>query len=70
VQVALTGVASRPVRATGFEEVLNSGGSLEQAARRAGEGLTPIEDLDGSAEYKRHLAGVLARRAVETAQTR
>jgi carbon-monoxide dehydrogenase medium subunit len=69
VQVALTGLGSRPVRALGFEEVANGGGSLEEAARRAGEGTTPIEDLDGSAEYKRHLAGVLARRAVEAARS-
>ena len=68
VQVALTGLGSRPVRATGFEEVVNGGGSLDDAARRAGDGTSPIDDLDGSAEYKRHLAGVLARRALEAAR--
>jgi carbon-monoxide dehydrogenase medium subunit len=68
VQVGITGLGSRPVRATGFEEVVNGGGSLEEAAARAGDGTTPLDDLDGSAEYKRHLAGVLARRAVEAAR--
>ena len=68
VSVALTGLGSKPVRATAFEEVVNGGGSLEDAARRAGEGTSPIDDLDGSGEYKRHLAGVLARRAVEAAR--
>jgi carbon-monoxide dehydrogenase medium subunit len=56
------------VRATGFEEVVNGGGSLDEAAARAGEGTSPIEDLDGSAEYKRHLAGVLAKRALAEAR--
>ena len=70
VQVAITGLGSRPVRATGFEEVVNGGGSLEDAARRAGEGTSPLDDLDGSAEYKQHLAGVLARRAVQAARER
>ena len=70
VSVALTGVGSRPVRASGFEEAVNGGAALEDAARRAGEGLAPIADLDGSAEYKRHLAGVMAKRAVEAARQR
>jgi aerobic carbon-monoxide dehydrogenase medium subunit len=68
VAVALTGVGSRPVRARGFEEVVNGGGNLEAAAARAGEGTSPTDDLDGSAEYKRHLAGVLARRALAAAR--
>jgi len=70
VQVAITGLGARPVRASGFEEVVNGGGSLEDAARRAGEGTSPLDDLDGSAEYKHHLAGVLARRAVQAARER
>ena len=68
VTCAITGLGSRPVRATGFEEVVNAGGSLDEAAARAGEGTSPIDDLDGSAEYKRHLAGVLAKRALAEAR--
>jgi carbon-monoxide dehydrogenase medium subunit len=68
VQIGITGLGSRPVRATGFEDVVNAGGSLDEAAARAGEGTTPMDDLDGSAEYKRHLAGVLAKRALEAAR--
>ena len=68
VTCAITGLASQPVRATGFVEVVNAGGSLEEAASRAGEGTSPIDDLDGSAEYKRHLAGVMATRALAAAR--
>jgi carbon-monoxide dehydrogenase medium subunit len=68
VSCAITGLASRPVRATRFEEVVNAGGSLDEAGTRAGEGTSPIDDLDGSAEYKRHLAGVLAKRALAEAR--
>ena len=70
VAVAITGLGSAPVRASRFEELLNGGGSLDDAAREAGAGTEPIDDLDGSAEYKRHLAGVLAKRAVEAARAR
>jgi carbon-monoxide dehydrogenase medium subunit len=68
VAVALTGVGSRPVRAHGFEEVVNGGGNVDAAAARAGEGTSPTDDLDGSGEYKRHLAGVLAKRALLAAR--
>jgi aerobic carbon-monoxide dehydrogenase medium subunit len=70
IAVAITGLGLAPVRASGFEAVVNGGGSLEDAAREAGAGTNPIDDLDGSAEYKRHLAGVLAKRAVEAARAR
>lgn len=65
---AATGLGDRPVRLTGFEEVVNAGGSLDEAVAKAGDGTSPLDDLDGSAEYKRHLAGVLARQAYEAAQ--
>jgi carbon-monoxide dehydrogenase medium subunit len=39
-------------------------GALERLAAAASEAVDPVDDLSGSAEYKRHLAGVLARRAV------
>jgi aerobic carbon-monoxide dehydrogenase medium subunit len=67
-RVALTGVGNHPVRATAFEQAVNGGAALDQAAQHAGDGLNPLDDLDGSSDYKRHLAGVLARRAVEAAR--
>jgi carbon-monoxide dehydrogenase medium subunit len=55
--VAWTGVGATPVVATGDW-------------RSAAAGLEPFADLSGSAEYKRHLAGVLAERALATARER
>ncbi len=69
-RVAVTGVGDRPQRATGFEDAINAGASLDDAVARAGEGIDPSDDLDGSAEYKRHLVGVLARQAYEQAAAR
>ena len=37
------------------------------AAAHAGEGISPEAGLDGSTEYKRHLACVMVRRALEAA---
>ena len=68
VRAAATGVGDRPARVTGFEAALNGGASLDEAAAAAGDGLDPSSDLDGSAEYKRHLVGVLAKRAYLEAQ--
>ena len=38
---------------------------LRKAAERAAEGTDPQQDLNGSPEYRRHLAQVLTRRALE-----
>jgi carbon-monoxide dehydrogenase medium subunit len=38
---------------------------LRKAAERAVEGTDPPQDLNGSPEYRRHLAQVLTRRALE-----
>jgi carbon-monoxide dehydrogenase medium subunit len=67
VRVALSGVAPTPVRAKATEDALRGGASIEDAAARAGDGLEPIGGLDGSPEYKRHVATVLARRALTAA---
>ena len=70
VRAAATGVGDRPTRLTAFEGVLNGGGSLDDAVAVAADGLAPHGDLDGSTEYKKHLVGVLARRAHEQASAR
>jgi carbon-monoxide dehydrogenase medium subunit len=40
---------------------------LAAAAEQADEGTSPVGDLNASAEYKRHLARVMCRRALEEA---
>jgi carbon-monoxide dehydrogenase medium subunit len=71
VRVGLTNMASVPLRAQAVEEALRgqpaNADSIARAAEHAADGTNPPADLNASAEYKRHLARVLARRALETA---
>ena len=66
-RVGLCGAAATAVRARGVEEALASGASPAEASKRASEGIEPSAGLDGSTEYKRHLATVMVRRALEAA---
>ena len=67
-RVGLTNMGNRPLRAKGAEEALAGATATEDgvrsAADRAAEGTQPPSDLNGDAEYRRHLAKVLTRRAV------
>ncbi len=67
-RIALTNMGSTPLRARGVEEALAGVPATEDgvaaAAARAAEGTNPPSDLNGDADYRRHLAGVLTRRAV------
>jgi carbon-monoxide dehydrogenase medium subunit len=71
VRVGLTNMGSVPLRAGAVEEALrgqsSSAESIVNAADQAAEGTDPPADLNASAEYKRHLARVLTRRALEQA---
>src|SRR5256714_14091315 len=64
-RIGLTNVGVTPVRATAVEQALASGASPEQAAEHASDGLNPSADLRASGDYKKHLARVLTRRAIE-----
>lgn len=74
-RLGLSNMGSTPLRATAAEEALVgqavSDAALQQAAARASEGTEPPEDPAGTPDYRRHLAGVLAGRAViaATAET-
>ncbi len=65
--VGLVNMGSQPLRAAGVEEALRSGSSVADAAARADEGTEPPDDLNASPAYRRHLARVLVRRALEQA---
>jgi aerobic carbon-monoxide dehydrogenase medium subunit len=71
VRVALTNMASTPLRASAAEAALRGGAldadAIARAAEQAAEGTDPPGDLNASPDYKRHLARVLCRRALERA---
>ncbi len=68
VRIGLTNMSSVPLRATAAEQALRGGAldeaSIAAAAEQAAEGTDPPADLNATAEYKRHLARVLCRRAL------
>jgi carbon-monoxide dehydrogenase medium subunit len=71
VRIGLIHMGSTPLRASAAEEALR-GASLEAdsiaaAAEQAAEGTDPPGDLNATPDYKRHLARVLCRRALEQA---
>jgi len=67
-RVGLTNMGSTPLRARAVEEALAgqpaTADAVRAAAGRAAEGTNPPSDLNGDSDYRRHLAGVLTRRAV------
>ena len=65
--VALVNMATTPVRAAAVEAALADGASAAEAAAHAADGLDPPSDLNASPDYRRHLATVLVRRALEEA---
>jgi carbon-monoxide dehydrogenase medium subunit len=72
--VGITGVASKAYRAAAVEQAM-SGKSLDakaaaDAASHATDGVSANGDLYASDAYRRHLAQVYTRRAIETAATR
>jgi carbon-monoxide dehydrogenase medium subunit len=66
--VGLVNMGGVPLRAAGVEEALRQGAPAVDAAARADEGTDPPDDLNGSAEFRRHLSHVLVRRALESAR--
>ena len=65
--IALTTMGETPLRAHAVEEALASGADLATAAQQADQGTSPPSDPFGSAEYRRDLAKILTRRALEEA---
>jgi carbon-monoxide dehydrogenase medium subunit len=63
--IALVNMGSVPLRAAGVEEAVAAGEHAAAAAARADEGTEPSADINASSDYRRHLARVLVRRALE-----
>jgi carbon-monoxide dehydrogenase medium subunit len=68
--VAPTNMGATPLRAKGVEDALAGGSKPADAAEHAADGTEPSSDHAASAEFRAHLARVLARRAIEEALTR
>ena len=66
-RIGLTNVGPTPVRAKAVEDALAKGAKAEEAAEHASDGLNPSGDLRASPEYKKHLARVLTKRAIQQA---
>ena len=69
-RIALGSVAPTPIRMPRAEQVLNaerspSQATLEEVQRIVSEDVTPISDHRSTEGYRRHAAGVLAKRLVE-----
>ena len=64
-RIALINVAEKPVRATAAEEALNGGASLDEVAALVSRDLDPSGDLHASAAYRKKVAGVCVKRALQ-----
>jgi aerobic carbon-monoxide dehydrogenase medium subunit len=73
-RVVLIGVADRPFRAVTAESLLRGAAATDEtfavAAASIGPEIEPMSDVHGSSDYRRHVAGVMLRRALETARSR
>ena len=67
-RVGLANMGSTPIRARAVEQALAGQPATEDAVRaaaaQAAEGTNPPSDLNGDADYRRHVATVFTRRAV------
>jgi carbon-monoxide dehydrogenase medium subunit len=68
-RIAITGVGSKPyLAASAALEVVGTSGSPDAsaaAAAHATDGVTVLEDLYGTVDYRTHLAQVYVKRALE-----
>lgn len=71
VRIALGSVGVTPIRATAAEAVLRGqplkAEAFVEAGEKAKEAVDPVSDFRGSAAYKKEMAGVFVRRALEKA---
>ncbi|GAC1548669.1 MAG: xanthine dehydrogenase family protein subunit M [Beijerinckiaceae bacterium] len=74
IRIAMTGVAQTPMRAADAEGILAgrplSDVDIDAAVAATRAAVEPNTDLHASAEYRRHVVGVLAKRAIKQAWQR
>ncbi|HEX4747836.1 MAG TPA: xanthine dehydrogenase family protein subunit M [Gaiellaceae bacterium] len=68
--IALTNMGATSLRAAAAEEALAGGAAIADAAALAADGTEPPSDHAASSEFRKHLARVLPRRALEEATGR
>jgi carbon-monoxide dehydrogenase medium subunit len=70
-RLVAAGTGPVPLRLRSAEQILEADGlgerAIEAAARRASELVQPDSDIHATAEYRRHLTGVLTARAIRRA---
>src|SRR5580704_8765106 len=64
-RIALASMGPTPLRARAAEAALAGGADAADAAALAADGTSPGEDIHADREYRRHLARVLTRRALQ-----
>jgi len=73
-RLATSGTGPVPIRLRDAERILERDGlgdaAIDAAARRASELVEPDADIHASADYRRHLTGVLTGRAIKRALTK
>jgi carbon-monoxide dehydrogenase medium subunit len=68
--IAVTNMGATPLRAKAAEDAIAGGASIDDASALASDGTEPSTDHAASADFRRHLVRVLARRALEQAAAR
>jgi carbon-monoxide dehydrogenase medium subunit len=67
--VGLVNMGSTPILASSVASAIASGASVADAAQKASAEAEPQSDLNATSDYRKHLASVLVRRALEEAST-
>ena len=71
IAIGITGVGDRAYRARSVEKILKGNrleaALIERAAAQVTRGVDPLEDINGSKEYRTHLARVYTARAIQAA---
>jgi carbon-monoxide dehydrogenase medium subunit len=68
--IGLSNMGATPVRARATEDAVAGGASFAEAAERIADECDPPSDQAASSDFRRHLARVIGRRALEEAHSR